>query len=99
MLQIYGPSDKRDLLEPLLVWATPGQRGFSSGGGGRGAAGGSAAGSSKAHRKLTKAEEALTREQQEALQKAAELKQMLGNLERVDDEGRRSSLLDTLCST
>jgi hypothetical protein len=24
---------------------------------------------------------------------------MLANLERVDDEGRRSSLLDTLCST
>jgi hypothetical protein len=32
--------------------------------------------------------------QQEALQKAAELKQMLNGLEKVDDEGRRSSLLE-----
>jgi SWI/SNF-related matrix-associated actin-dependent regulator of chromatin subfamily A3 len=38
------------------------------------------------------------RKQQEALQKAAELRQMLTNLEKVDDEGRRSSMLDTLCS-
>lgn len=37
--------------------------------------------------------------QQEALRKAMELKQMLNNLEKVDDEGRRNSLLDTLCST
>ena len=29
--------------------------------------------------------------------KARELKQILDNLEKVDDEGRRSSLLDTLC--
>jgi len=39
------------------------------------------------------------RKQQEAIQKAAELRQMLNTLEKVDDEGRRSSLLDTLCST
>ncbi|KAJ3514328.1 hypothetical protein NLJ89_g2437 [Agrocybe chaxingu] len=39
------------------------------------------------------------RKQQEALRKAAELRQMLNSLEKVDDEGRRSSLLDTLCST
>jgi SWI/SNF-related matrix-associated actin-dependent regulator of chromatin subfamily A3 len=32
--------------------------------------------------------------QQEALQKAAELKQMLNGLEKVDDEGRRGSLLE-----
>ena len=34
----------------------------------------------------------------EALQRAVELRQMLSNLEKVDDEGRRSSMLDTLCS-
>uniref|UniRef100_A0A0W0FH49 Uncharacterized protein n=1 Tax=Moniliophthora roreri TaxID=221103 RepID=A0A0W0FH49_MONRR len=39
------------------------------------------------------------RKQQEALRKAAELKEMLNSLERVDDEGRRSSLLDTVCSS
>lgn len=38
------------------------------------------------------------RKQQEALAKAAELRQMLNNLEKIDDESRRSSLLDTLCS-
>jgi SWI/SNF-related matrix-associated actin-dependent regulator of chromatin subfamily A3 len=46
----------------------------------------------------TQSTEAL-RKQQEAFARAAELKQMLSNLEKVDDEGRRSSLLDTLCST
>jgi SWI/SNF-related matrix-associated actin-dependent regulator of chromatin subfamily A3 len=39
------------------------------------------------------------RKQQEEFARAAELRQMLSNLEKVDDEGRRSSLLDTLCST
>jgi SWI/SNF-related matrix-associated actin-dependent regulator of chromatin subfamily A3 len=39
------------------------------------------------------------RKQQEAFARAAELRQMLSNLEKVDDECRRSSLLDTLCST
>jgi SWI/SNF-related matrix-associated actin-dependent regulator of chromatin subfamily A3 len=42
--------------------------------------------------------EALMR-QQEEFARAAELRQTLANLEKVDDEGRRSSLLDTLCST
>lgn len=39
------------------------------------------------------------RKQEEEFARAAELKQMLANLEKVDDEGRRSSLLDNLCST
>ena len=39
------------------------------------------------------------RKQQEALQKAAELRQIINSLEKVDDEGRRSSLLDSVCST
>ena len=46
----------------------------------------------------TQSTEAL-RKQQEAFARAAELRQMLTNLEKVDDEGRRSSLLDTMCST
>lgn len=37
--------------------------------------------------------------QQDALRKAAELRSMLNTLEKVDDESRRTSLLDTLCST
>jgi SWI/SNF-related matrix-associated actin-dependent regulator of chromatin subfamily A3 len=39
------------------------------------------------------------RKQQEDFARAVELRQMLSNLEKVDDDGRRSSLLDTLCST
>lgn len=39
------------------------------------------------------------RKQHEAFMRAAELKQMLNGLERVDDEDRRASLLDTLCPT
>ena len=46
---------------------------------------------------LRKQEEAF-RKQREAYEKAQELKQILNNLEKVDDEGRRASLLDTLCS-
>lgn len=43
---------------------------------------------------MTAAQREAARKQQEALQKAAELKQMLNGLERVDDEGRRGSLLE-----
>ncbi|KAJ7703076.1 SNF2 family N-terminal domain-containing protein [Mycena rosella] len=39
------------------------------------------------------------RKQQEALQKASDLKQMLNSLEKIDDETRRNSLLDELLST
>jgi SWI/SNF-related matrix-associated actin-dependent regulator of chromatin subfamily A3 len=46
----------------------------------------------------TQSTEAL-RKQQESFARAEELKQMLSSLEKVDDEGRRGSLLDTLCST
>lgn len=45
----------------------------------------------------TQSTEAL-RKQQEAFARAADLRQTLSNLEKVDDEGRRSSLLDSLCS-
>lgn len=36
--------------------------------------------------------------QQASLEKAAELSQMIANLEKVDDESRRHTLLDSLCS-
>ncbi|KAG7446219.1 uncharacterized protein BT62DRAFT_103756 [Guyanagaster necrorhizus] len=100
-LKIYGPSNKRDALEPLLIWSTPGQRGFSSRRGQVPFSQGSAAqitGSSRAPgAKPTQTEAA--RKQHEALQKAAELRQILNSLEKVDDEGRRSSLLDSVCFT
>lgn len=47
----------------------------------------------------TTAQAEAARKQYEALQKAAELKQMLLTLEKVDDEGRRSTLLDSLLET
>lgn len=148
-LKIYGPSDKRDRLEPKLIWATPGQRGFAprvagapgavpgapsqpqrhqipppapsyASGGYPGASMSYSAAVGSAQRGLAKPsaaqlaaqkeaarkyEEAVRlheetmRKQQEAFAKARELQQILNNLEKVDDEGRRTSLLDTLCST
>ncbi|KAI5889386.1 uncharacterized protein SCHCODRAFT_02585708 [Schizophyllum commune H4-8] len=112
-IRIYGRSDRRRELEPKLIWATPGQRGFeqlrnptasSYGGGGGGYGGGmplppiptytGAASSSR----MTNAQIEALKKQQEALNNAAELKQMLSGLEKVDDESRRNSVLDTLCS-
>ncbi|KAG8213634.1 snf2 family protein [Butyriboletus roseoflavus] len=128
-LNIFGPSDKRDMLEPMLIWATPRQRGFpqrarggipgtssavaaaatSAGGGAFPSAYASAlaatmgmAGASQARGMTSaqsEAQQEAIRKQNEAFVRAAELKEMLSGLERVDDEGRRTSLLDTLCST
>ncbi|KAG1716393.1 hypothetical protein ID866_745 [Astraeus odoratus] len=129
-LWIYGASEKRDILEPQLIWTTPGRR-FPPRGSGRipgmptsyvggpSSSGtptyGSAAisditpathsysqtfpsrGRSNTSRAQTQAEEEAIKKQQEALRSAAELKQMLNSLEKIDDEGRRASLLDTLC--
>ena len=39
------------------------------------------------------------KKQQEDFARATELRQMLSNLEKVNDDNRRTSLLDTLCST
>jgi SWI/SNF-related matrix-associated actin-dependent regulator of chromatin subfamily A3 len=104
----------RDRLEPKLIWATPGQRGFPSRKTATAAqvtpSGASdptipskgGPGPSTQHHGLqgqTSAQKNAVRKQQEAIQKAVELRQMLNNLEKVDDESRRSSLLDTLCST
>lgn len=44
------------------------------------------------------AREAAARKQAQEMAKSTELRQILNSLEKVDDEGRRSSLLDTLCS-
>ncbi|KIK67294.1 hypothetical protein GYMLUDRAFT_191953 [Collybiopsis luxurians FD-317 M1] len=115
-LKIYGPSNKVAELQPRLVWATPGQRGFNN----------TAASSSRtpAHSALplslpqytppsvlpgarggaraptlTPAQLDQMKKQQETLQRAAELREMTSKLERVDDEGRRSSLLDTVCAS
>ncbi|TFK54077.1 hypothetical protein OE88DRAFT_1695204 [Heliocybe sulcata] len=119
-LKIYGAADKRAQLEPRLVWATPGRRGFSqrnnasaastsyrppgsSYSGGMSAAPPPPMPSASQQRGMTaaqvQAQQEAARKQQEAWQKAQELQQMLNTLEKVDDESRRSSLLDTVCST
>ncbi|RPD63881.1 hypothetical protein L227DRAFT_542891 [Lentinus tigrinus ALCF2SS1-6] len=125
-LKIYGPADKREILEPKLVWATPGQRGFpkTARNGVRAVPGAPApratpapmtsysqpykpapaptqerqAGNSAAQQEAIRRQQEAMRKQQEAFAKAQELKQILDNLEKVNDEGRRSSLLDTLCA-
>ncbi|KAF7376249.1 DNA repair protein rad5 [Mycena sanguinolenta] len=111
-LKIYGSPNKRQELEPKLIWATPGQRGFrkpASTSRASGAAAGpssvakpSRAGPSSQRRpdpQQTPAQIEANRKRQEALQKAADLKQMLSSLEKVNDEDRRNTLLDQLLST
>ncbi|KAG7098689.1 hypothetical protein E1B28_000603 [Marasmius oreades] len=104
-VKIYGPADKRSELERSLIWATPGQRGFSR----TNNAGPSRSqyqsvqapdGPSGSQRQAVQTPEQMERirRRQEALQKAAELRETLNTLEKVNDEGRRSSLLDTLCT-
>lgn len=115
MLKIYGSPNRRQELEPKLIWATPGQRGFSSANARASSsvaassplAGPSSAAGPSTQRRANPAQSAAqsaaqleaTRKRQEALQKAADLKKMLNSLEQVDDEARRSSLLDQLLST
>ncbi|KAF9012434.1 SNF2 family N-terminal domain-containing protein [Cyathus striatus] len=107
-LRIYGSSDKRETLEPSLIWATPGRKGFPR----RNQTTGvvrvpvaaptiATSSSSSSHRAVTQTPTQIeaVQKQHEALQKAAELRQMLSTLEKVDDEGRRSSMLDTLCAS
>ncbi|PIL34185.1 transcription factor [Ganoderma sinense ZZ0214-1] len=130
-VKIYGASDKREILEPKLIWATPGSRGFSKPGpnGVRPVPGAPAqrgapiqapvpsasqraaplpsqqqraqrisAAQQEALRKQQEAQQEAIRKQQEAFRRAEELRQILNNLDKVDNEGRRASLLDTLCS-
>ncbi|THV02370.1 hypothetical protein K435DRAFT_963104 [Dendrothele bispora CBS 962.96] len=108
-LKIYGASDKRDQLEPKLVWATPGQRGFQRQGtssshtpSGSQAAqamrNAPIAGSSKMTAAERAKQEAAQRQREQELRKASELGDMLRTLEKKDDDERRSSLLDNVCS-
>ncbi|TBU43646.1 SNF2 family N-terminal domain-containing protein [Dichomitus squalens] len=140
-LKIYGPTERRNILEPKLVWATPGGRGFPKPGpnGIRPVPGAPTQRGAPIHapvsvpqraapnpnqqqraqkmsaaqqealrkqqearqeaiRKQQEAQQEAIRKQQEAFARAQELRQILNNLEKVDDEGRRASLLDTLCS-
>lgn len=48
---------------------------------------------------LTPAQEAAQKKLAEDIKKATELRQVLDGLEKVNDEGRRASLLDQLLST
>ena len=88
-MKTFGAADKRRQLEPKLSWATPAPSGPSVP-----ASQGPSVG---APTSSTQTSEAL-RKQQEEFARAAELRKTLANLDKVDDEGRRSSLLDTLCS-
>ncbi|KAI0035861.1 SNF2 family N-terminal domain-containing protein [Vararia minispora EC-137] len=127
-LKIYGDTNKRSTLEPLLTWATLGGRGFSRnaastytrgvGPSQAGALGNGYTGyptgipssqgaysSSQGYpsnSQFSSGEQAARQkgiqEEQEAFTKASELREILSNLEKVSDENRRHSLLDTLCS-
>lgn len=112
-LNIYGAADKRNQIEPLLSWAPARSRPSTSASQGpsvrpydvptshvpyatHGRSSYDPRSSSASS--ATQTSDAL-RKQQEEFARAAELKQILANLEKVDDESRRGSLLDTLCST
>jgi SWI/SNF-related matrix-associated actin-dependent regulator of chromatin subfamily A3 len=112
-LKIYGAADKRNQIEPLLNWATPAKhKASASKAGGRSyeaaasyasytapeLSGYDSSGYGRQMPSTSQTAEAL-RKRQEEFDRAAELRDMLSTLERVNDEGRRSSLLDTLCST
>ncbi|KAF8638068.1 hypothetical protein AX16_010700 [Volvariella volvacea WC 439] len=101
---------KREELEPLLIWATPHQRGFparsetSSRGRAPAVPGVTpvpypvASSSTQAAHKVAQAQLEAAKRQEVALRNAAELQQIISGLERVSDESRRSSLLDSLCT-
>ena len=113
-VKIYGRADQRQTLEPHLIWATPGQRGFGPSSSQRSDVPPTQAraGSSYVsyndpylapHKPqtpaLTPAQVTAQKKLAEDMKKATELRQILNNLEKVDDEGRRASLLDQLLST
>jgi SWI/SNF-related matrix-associated actin-dependent regulator of chromatin subfamily A3 len=108
-LKIYGAADKRNQLELLLGWVParcrasvlpsqgPSVRPYDA------PTSHATHGHSSHHPRSSASSTTQTldaiRRQQEEFARAAELRQTLANLEKVDDESRRSSLLDTLCST
>ncbi|KAF8520324.1 SNF2 family N-terminal domain-containing protein [Hysterangium stoloniferum] len=114
-LKIYGASHKRAELEPVLVWATPRQRGFTNTMRPAGYQNQSAynvdyehimppssvAGPSRSQssRGVSASQRKGYEAQLEATRKAAELRAIINSLEKVNDEGRRSSLLDIVCPT
>ncbi|KAJ7217931.1 SNF2 family N-terminal domain-containing protein [Mycena pura] len=108
-LKIYGSPNRRQELESKLIWATPGQNGFSA----RKSASHSRVGAYSASQLPTPsypgnssqqlsnpAQQEAVRKRQEEFQKAADLKKMLASLDStsVDAEKRRNSLLDRLLS-
>ncbi|KAF7306156.1 hypothetical protein HMN09_00770900 [Mycena chlorophos] len=106
-LKIYGSGlpQQRAFLEPRLIWATPGRRGFPSSSAGPSSSAPSssqapprsqAGGSSK--KAQTAAQIEAARRMAEEQQKANALKAALDTMEKVDDERRRNSLLDQLLS-
>lgn len=74
-----------------------GRGGASAASYGGGYGGGVSASQASRVPKTTPAQLAAQKKQQEALAKAHELKSIVSGLERVDNEERRSSLLDKLC--
>ncbi|KAF9650574.1 hypothetical protein BDM02DRAFT_3164771 [Thelephora ganbajun] len=118
-VKIYGRADQRQTLEPLLIWATPGQRGFGPSSSQRSKVPATQMHPTPAYTSyhdpystpynsvphkpyapaLTPAQEAAQKKLVEDMKKAAELREVLDNLQKIDDEGRRASLLDQLLST
>ncbi|KAM6502461.1 SNF2 family N-terminal domain containing protein, partial [Amanita muscaria] len=97
-LKFYGPTGKKDQLEPQLLWATPHQRGFSS----QAKTSPSNFSESALADPSPGPSQYSSRAPHEASgesQNARELGQILNNLEKVDDDGRRNSLLDSLCAS
>ncbi|KIO29735.1 hypothetical protein M407DRAFT_226612 [Tulasnella calospora MUT 4182] len=103
-LNICGPSNpaRRKELEPLLNWATPGQRGFPIPGSNQTGVVGTSLSPKKGQRNASAAgpSNAVSQLQQEQLiaaQKAIELSRMMAGLAKVDDSARRATVLDALC--
>lgn len=98
-VKIYATSDKKPLLVDFLRWAAPRCLTLPVVGG-KNIGNNGQAGSNTSYVGVVPAGHQMTQAQIEALQQMAELSQMLNGLEKVsvDDESRRESLLDKLCS-
>ncbi|KIJ49379.1 hypothetical protein M422DRAFT_65895 [Sphaerobolus stellatus SS14] len=112
-LKIYGASHRRPELERELIWATPKQRGFTDAMRPAGYRAGQVvgpstgsipvgssigiAGPSRSTAAASAAQIKVNQAQLEAKRKSIELQSILSGLKKVDDEGRRSSLLDIVC--
>ncbi|KAJ7072219.1 SNF2 family N-terminal domain-containing protein [Mycena amicta] len=102
-LKIYGSPSRREILEPKLVWATPGQRGFP---GSKGVPpvptlkppSRTAGPSNYPKSSQGPAQTEAIRRQAAEQEKANNLKAAVDSMEKVDDEKRRTGLLDQLMS-